>query len=296
MILLWLHSKDEPPSYHPPNIEKIDNGEMVPRGERHTAVNMHIVEFAENSCDFQHFDPLHGRMSFPFTTKEIPGITVNHRPGWKEGKEDQKHLCWFLDDADLNFFGKHYPETAAQAVITFVGPAGLVFFTFDTPIGSIVLFQTHTPVGELRLNVSFQWFASASMPRPLVWYIVGNWIGQWQNDIDVWENKVFMQRPVLVRGDGPMMKQRRWWRQFTSSYTELVPIERPISTGKSSILTDSSTSIVVSQSAKQNGKISPTSEPENDGPEPKVNSSVSAKVRRESSRKRVPKVKDSLDF
>ncbi|CAM9431570.1 unnamed protein product, partial [Ectocarpus fasciculatus] len=221
MILLWIHSKDSAPSYYPPNIEKIDSGEMVPRGERHTAVNMHIVEFAENSCDFQHFDPLHGRMAFPFTTKEIPGITVNHRPGWEEGKGDQSHLCWFLDDADLNLIGKHYPETAAQAVITFVGPAGLVFFTFETPIGSIVLFQTHTPVAELRLQVSFQWFASATMPRPLVWYIVGNWIGQWQNDISVWENKIFMQRPVLVRNDGPMMKQRRWWRQFTSSYTEL---------------------------------------------------------------------------
>lgn len=162
-ILLWLHSKDSPPSYYPPNIEKIDNGEMVPRGERHTAVNMHIVEFAENSCDFQHFDPLHGRMSFPFTTKEIPGITVNHRPGWEQGEGDQAHLCWFLDDADLNIIGQHYPETAAQAVITFVGPAGVVFFTFETPIGSIVLFQTHTPIAELRLKVSFQWYATATM-------------------------------------------------------------------------------------------------------------------------------------
>lgn len=285
MILLWIHSKDSAPSYYPPNIEKIDSGEMVPRGERHTAVNMHIVEFAENSCDFQHFDPLHGRMAFPFTTKEIPGITVNHRPGWEEGKGDQSHLCWFLDDADLNLIGKHYPETAAQAVITFVGPAGLVFFTFETPIGSIVLFQTHTPVAELRLQVSFQWFASATMPRPLVWYIVGNWIGQWQNDISVWENKIFMQRPVLVRNDGPMMKQRRWWRQFTSSYTELVPMERPITIEKGE---DASAKVT-------NGRTDAMKDGEDaESPEPTVNRGATKK--QASIKKKVAESKDNLDF
>jgi hypothetical protein len=52
------------------------------------------------------------------------------------------------------------------------------------------------------------------MPRMLVWYIVGNWIAQWQNDIMVWENKKFSNNPLLVKGDGPMNKQRRWFRQF----------------------------------------------------------------------------------
>ena len=57
-------------------------------------------------------------------------------------------------------------------------------------------------------------YATATMPRLLVWYIVGNWIAQWQNDISVWENKLFAKKPVLVKGDGPMMKQRRWYSQF----------------------------------------------------------------------------------
>lgn len=69
----------------------------------------------------QHFDPLHGQMTFPFTTVAMPGtihhhhhhdhrereakscrinkfltlgITVNHRPKWEQGKDDKKHLCW----------------------------------------------------------------------------------------------------------------------------------------------------------------------------------------------------------
>ena len=52
------------------------------------------------------------------------------------------------------------------------------------------------------------------MPRFLVWYIVGNWIAQYQNDIMIWENKKFLRNPTLVKGDGPMNKQRRWYKQF----------------------------------------------------------------------------------
>ena len=99
-------------------------------------------------------------------------------------------MSWFFDNADLSLLGVHMPETAASAVITFIGPASLVYFTFETPIGSIILFQTHTPLEPLRLKTCFRWYADARMPRLLSWYIVGNWIAQWQNDIFIWENKM----------------------------------------------------------------------------------------------------------
>lgn len=162
-ILVWYHHSDAPPSHYPPAIAKIDRGDMVLKGSVMTEVNMHINEFAENSTDFMHFDPLHGRLVIPFTPLEIPGFTINHRPDWKEGTGEESHMCRFFDNADLSFCGMHMPDTAAQAVITFVGPAGVVFFTFDTPIGSIILFQMHTPLEPLRLNTAFR---SVSVEQP----------------------------------------------------------------------------------------------------------------------------------
>ncbi len=38
-------------------------------------------EFAENSADFQHFDPLHGQMCLPFTLIPIPGMRIIHEAG-----------------------------------------------------------------------------------------------------------------------------------------------------------------------------------------------------------------------
>jgi hypothetical protein len=46
--------------------------------------------------------------------------------------------------------------------------------------------------------------------RILVWYVVGNWIAQWKNDISIWENKVWQLKPILVKEDGPVQKLRRY--------------------------------------------------------------------------------------
>ena len=102
----------------------------------------------------------------------------------------------------------------------FVGPASAVFFTFETPIGGITLFHCHTPLSPLKQKIHFSWYADLTMPSALVWYVVGNWIAQWQADVFVWSNKRFRDKAVLVQGDGPLPKLRKWFRQFYSEGSE----------------------------------------------------------------------------
>lgn len=33
-------------------------------------------------------------------------------------------------------------------------------------------------------------------------------------DIEIWENKRYVDRPRLCRDDGPVFRFRRWYRQF----------------------------------------------------------------------------------
>mmetsp|Transcript_19905 Transcript_19905/g.40884 ORF Transcript_19905/g.40884 Transcript_19905/m.40884 type:complete len:517 (+) Transcript_19905:222-1772(+) len=293
MVLFFYHAEREEPSYYPPPSPELDT--FAHRGCFDTRVNMHVQEFAENSADFLHFDPLHGKMMVPFTPFTLPLIDIVHRPGWKPGtttrqpappttsssgetthgdealaaevatsetkatkvesvkaasfspsssssppaspppsslssssppssspwKEvNEGHLSWFSDAASLTLNGKPIPNTAAHADITFIGPGSLVQFTFDTPVGKIIMFQSHLPEAPLRQRVRFTWFADKAMPRLLVWYVVGQWLSQWRNDLVVWENKKFVGRPVLVKGDGPIQAQRRWFKQFYSASSE----------------------------------------------------------------------------
>ncbi len=105
-----------------------------------------------------------------------------------------------------------------------------------------VLFETHTPLAHMKLRTEFRYFAEPAVPDILVAYVVGNWYSQWHQDVSVrapprqcmyqlktikpahhvvvfsqlniWENKRYLEKPLLVKGDGPFMKLRRWYKQF----------------------------------------------------------------------------------
>ena len=82
--------------------------------------------------------------------------------------------------------GRVCESTRAGALITFLSLGSIVKFEFDIPrIGEITMFQTHTPVEALRQRVSFRWFAARFVPRLLISYVVGNWISQWRQDVEI---------------------------------------------------------------------------------------------------------------
>lgn len=221
-ICFYYAASDEKrlnPPYQLKAIPGIESGAQVHRGTKVAHINMHLQEFAENSVDFQHFQPLHGGMVVPFTDISLPFITIKHEAAWDDNT-GETHVVRFLDKATLLFMGKEIPHSSAHACITFQGPGGVVIFNFDTEVGNIVLLQTHTPLDRCHLRVTFSWFADKAIPRLLVSYIVGNWISQWKRDVMVWENKMYLKKPLLVKGDGPVMKLRRWFAQF---YPEEVP-------------------------------------------------------------------------
>jgi hypothetical protein len=56
------------------------------------------------------------------------------------------------------------------------------------------------------LNRAVTWLLSAKAIRE-----GGKTIEQ---DIPIWENKVYRHDPMLCDGDGPIMQYRRWARQF----------------------------------------------------------------------------------
>jgi cholesterol 7-dehydrogenase len=215
----------EPP-YEFPSITDLDDGRLVFRGKHHGgAIAMHLLEFAENSVDFQHFAPLHGEMFIPWTRVTVPGVKLQHCAKWTLETDPAKgHLAYFDNEAVLRIFGRVVERTRASARITFYGPAGVVTFRFTIPdVGEILMFQTHLPVAPMLQKVDFHWFAEKKIPRWLVSYVVGNWVSQWKNDLAIWENKIHRPKPLLVQEDGPIHRLRRWFAQF---YPETASVEK----------------------------------------------------------------------
>jgi cholesterol 7-dehydrogenase len=207
-------SDDEPP-YLLPRVAEIDEGRFVFRGHHDAGrVRMHIIEFAENSVDFAHFVPIHSRMRLPWTSIPVPGIEIEHAAAW-ELDEERPHVTYFFDTAVLRIFGKRVERAGANARATFTGPGSVVNFRFDIQgVGGIELYQTHLPISPLEQQVDFHWFADRKIPRLLVSYVVGNWVSQWRQDIEIWENKIYQRKPMLSKDDGPVQRMRHWYKQF----------------------------------------------------------------------------------
>ena len=39
---------------------------------------------------------------------------------------------------------------------------------------------------------------------------------QFTQDVPIWENKIYRERPIITKTDGPVTQYRRWFRQFYS--------------------------------------------------------------------------------
>ena len=97
----------------------------------------------------------------------------------------------------------------------FDGPGTVIRFELDIEQrGKIVLFQFHTPKGHLLQHVRFRWFAERKVPDALARLVVGHWVSQWEQDLEVWETKAYRPQPSLVAEDGPVIAMRRWYAQF----------------------------------------------------------------------------------
>ena len=83
------------------------------------------------------------------------------------------------------------------------------------------LVNAHTMIDEntldLRFGVSLQ--AKEGIDDIAVFgkAYVENLTTGFMEDVEIWENKVFRDVPLLCASDGPIMKRRKWYRQFYQS-------------------------------------------------------------------------------
>ena len=216
MVFAYISAAGPGPApYRLPEQPNIESGKMVFRGERLLGeFDMHIVELAENAADLQHFAELHGDVRIPWTQTRLPFFRVIHDMSYSESPESP-HVYSFQNAASIEVLGRRTQRVGATARVSYHGPASLGQFDFLLHDGRrVTLFQTCTPVGPMRQRITFRWFADRTISRFRASMIVGGWASQLREDVAIWTNKIYRDRPVLAKGDGPMREVRQWYRQF----------------------------------------------------------------------------------
>jgi hypothetical protein len=76
--------------------------------------------------------------------------------------------------------------------------------------------KTLLPLQGDRLQVEARWYAQRGIPRWMVSFFSFVASRALEQDRQVWENKIFRRKPMLVSGDGPFPAFVRWYDQFYS--------------------------------------------------------------------------------
>eukprot|EP00434_Breviolum_minutum_P028291 symbB.v1.2.025028.t1/scaffold2408.1/size79997/2 len=99
--------------------------------------------------------------------------------------------------------------------VTFEGPT-IVHFRIKTPLGVLRQVKTILPIEPFKQYVEARWYAEKTVPRIIACALACIGGRALEQDREVWENKVYHKKPVLVAGDGAFLEFMRWYDQFYS--------------------------------------------------------------------------------
>lgn len=179
-------------------------------------VQSHPQEILENSVDFAHLTALH---AFHFPAIE-PQITEHHEI--------------FRVSAEIERMGDLFSRKRVRVVYTaFMHGLGVSYVDLQVPEQQfqLRLFGMATPVDqgilELRLAVQLHkavqpgkiHFLLNLLPKPWVNALIlrqalNAYMSDTSKDITIWQNKIYIPSPAPDKGNGAILRYRRWAKQF----------------------------------------------------------------------------------
>jgi nitrite reductase/ring-hydroxylating ferredoxin subunit len=187
MILCWYHAGGAAPAYEVPALSEVDDPAYTDAYVYRTELVASLQDMAENNVDYTHFHFVHGRAALNDSTSKFstdgPFSTVVET----------------FEAEDLTFTRWTYGPGIALLRV----PGLMTIFTATTAID--------------RRHVRLLWhFYLPTELAPLSQDIIDGVTGPHglNADVPIWRDKVFRDKPLLVKGDGPISEFRRWYAQF----------------------------------------------------------------------------------
>jgi 3-ketosteroid 9alpha-monooxygenase subunit A len=196
LIFMWNCPKGTAPDWEIPVIEHYAKDGWTEWDAALLHIKTHPKEVVENLADKAHFGPVHGTWVDWFENEYKGHIGIQRARGVaypRGGGEDRFEL-------QSTYYGPGYMLTEMKSVLP------------------NILLLAHTPIDEHSLHLRFGAMIDLSNVREggdkfTAQYRENLLIG-FREDIQLWENKVYRDRPVLVDGDGDLGGLRRWYAQF----------------------------------------------------------------------------------
>lgn len=196
MIYVWFHPNGGAPEFDVPTLAyETEEGWTTWRHSK-IRIKTHSREIVENVVDIGHFQPVHGTHVKTFENEFTDHLAIQRNTGTAYPR------------------GGGVDHFSLEA--TYYGP-GFQITNMDGYLQSMLV-NAHTMVDDNTLDLRFGVSIKSRDGKPIASEILDKYIENltvgFLEDVQIWENKVYRDVPVLCAGDGPIGKLRRWYGQF----------------------------------------------------------------------------------
>lgn len=205
MIWAWYHPDCAAPGFDIPQITELGSSEWTPLDTYDWQINTIIQEAGENAADMAHFITVHDAPGLP------QGDVVLEGPRRVTEFDSQAHAIDEQGNVDLSGENRQATHLLSESV----GP-GFTFQRFSR-LFDVLMMGTITPIDDQRIHLRFNFSvpkAQTEVNEMMATGTVREIVRQVEQDIPIWEHKVYVEQPILCDGDGPIAKYRKWFQQF----------------------------------------------------------------------------------
>jgi 3-ketosteroid 9alpha-monooxygenase subunit A len=207
VVLVHHDPAGAPPDFEIPVIPEYGRDDWLPWSVSRYHIKTHPREIVDNLADRAHFAFVHNTEIDEFGF-EVDGHTATQHV---KGRA-------FLASGGVD------PFTSST---TYHGPGYLLMRMEGSALQNYMLFA-HTPIAEnsldLRMAVTLKVVGDRKKTESYVGLYLDNLKKGFEDDIRIWENKIYRDPPLLCDGDGPIGKLRKWYRQFYIPQVEHVSV------------------------------------------------------------------------
>jgi 3-ketosteroid 9alpha-monooxygenase subunit A len=202
-IFVWHHASGAPPSFDVAAYRD-DGASWTPWRVDTYRVRIHLQDLSENIIDRSHFTTVHD-MAPP----EDDRFEVNF-----DGPS-------MIVDQNVRVTAVSEAGVEVRTRTTVCGPGIVAVEVRDGPL-DMLTYITQTPVDDEITEITIH-FSMKALDDERVTASVAEMNArvtnlQFTQDVPIWENKVYRERPPLTKMDGPIAQYRRWFRQFYSGW------------------------------------------------------------------------------
>lgn len=201
MIMVWYDAEGRAPDWEVPEFEEYSDEAYTEYRSFHYDINVHIQDVIENSCDNRHLCTVHGLVEaepelidgegLPFKVRIHSKIPMKGNAGIVDGK------------IDISNYGIGISPARVKA-----GPVQYLFLATVTPVDDTQV--------DAQFHIAMKKWKDEKMTEMVFGRILEDEAEQVARDLPIWNNKVFVDPPLLSQNDSAIAPLRKWSRQFYS--------------------------------------------------------------------------------